>query len=179
MLRLPDEFTMPQCLLDVEEVSACYEIATFLYEKYLAEIFKIEREIHSDTAQSFGLEHFEKMLGIVPGESDTIAERQFRVQVIETVIDVLSFDRLERLVEKIGGEGSSVFYDKETKTLTVKCALTSQKMFSILKKTVEDFVPVDVKTNCILLFNSFSLFKNKTFAQMKNKTFTQIKSEVL
>lgn len=179
MLQLPDKYLMPDCLTDIKEVSACYEISLFLLEKYFEAFARLERETHSDTAKEIGLEHFEKMLGIVPGASDTTEERRFRVQIVETVTDVLSFERLERLVKKIAGEGSSVTYDSDTKKLTVKCALTSQKMFSLLKKTIEGFVPMDVTAECILLFNRFSDLGDKTFAQLKNKTFNENKRTVL
>lgn len=179
MLQLPDKYLMPDCLTDIKEVSACYEISLFLLNEYFDALARLERETHADTAKETGLEHFEKMLKITPGETDTIEERRFRVQIAQTVSDILDFKSLERLVGIIGGAGSSVTYNGALRKLTVKCALTNQKMFSLLKKTVDDFVPIDVETECILLFNRFSDFKEKTFAQLKNKTFNENKRTVL
>lgn len=170
---------MPPCMTAIPEINGCYEIAEYMRELYCEDLERLEKELHTDTASEIGISHREKMLKITPGETDTIEERRFRVQIVEMVIDVLDEKNLRKLVKQIGGEESSITIDKANRHVSVKCSLTSAKMFSLMKKIVEEYIPVTFTSDFTLLYNSYEAFAGMTYEQLGQKTWEELRSEIL
>ncbi|MCM1364715.1 MAG: YmfQ family protein [Faecalibacterium sp.] len=177
MSRLHD-YSMPPCMTAIPEVNACYKIAAEMQQIFEDDLERLEKELHTDTASALGISHREKMLNITPAPTDTIEERRFRVQIAETVIDILNEKNLKALVKKIGGEESFISIDRKEKKVTVRCSLTSAKMFSVMKKTVEDYIPVTFAADFSLLYNSYNAYRNETFENLSTKTWDEIRNEV-
>ncbi len=163
----------------IPEIRFCNSLAEKWVSFFLEKLMELDKEIHPETASEEGLSRFEKMVGITPRETDTTEERRFRVTVARKVIDVLNVRNIIDLIEDLTHGDCRVIIDKAAQTVTVKVGLTSKKMFSLVEKTVRDYIPVDMRADVIQMYNRYIDYAGKTYAELSEKTFKQLKEEVL
>lgn len=173
------DYEMPDVLLEIPEVRACFQLAGMAAEFFTEKLQELSKEMHPDTASEEGLSRFEKMVGITPRETDTTEERRFRVTVARKVIDVLNARNLIDLIEDLTRGDCRVIIDKAAQTVTVKVGLTSKKMFTLVEKTVRDYIPVDMRAEVLQMYNRYVDYNGKTYAELSDKTFKQLKEEVI
>ena len=122
------------------------------------------------TAGETAIARYEKIFGITPMDTDTLAERRFKV------LAKINAQQLETLC---GADGYKLELDGGKYTLTVKVALTAKRNQQAVEELLADIVPANMVCTTSLLYNTWEQIKKLTWGELKKITWREIKEEVL
>lgn len=132
------------------------------------------------TAGETAIARYEKIFGITPMDTDTLAERRFKVLAKINAQLPFSVRRLRQQLATLCGEdryklevGGGVY------TLTVKVALTAKRNQQAVEELLADIVPANMVCTTSLLYNQHADLTRFTHAQLALLTHFEIREEVL
>lgn len=133
-----------------------------------------------ETAGERGLARYEKIFGITPMDTDTLAERRFKVLAKINAQLPFSVRRLRQQLETLcGADGYKLEVNGAVYTLTVKVALTAKRNQQAVEELLADIVPANMVCTTSLLYNTWEQIKKLTWGELKKLTWREIKEEVL
>ena len=132
------------------------------------------------TAGETAIARYEKIFGITPMDTDTLAERRFMVLAKINAQLPFSVRRLRQQLETLcGADGYKLELDGDRYTLTVKVALTAKRNQQAVEELLADVVPANMVCTTSLLYNQHSDLTRFTHAQLAALTHFAIREEVL
>ena len=127
-----------------------------------------------------GIARYEKIFKITPMDTDTLAERRFKVLAKINAQLPFSVRRLRQQLETLcGADGYKLELDGDRYTLTVKVALTAKRNQQAVEELLADIVPANMVCTTSLLYNTWEQIKKLTWGELKKLTWREIKEEVL
>ena len=132
------------------------------------------------TAGETAIARYEKIFGITPMDTDTLAERRFKVLAKINAQLPFSVRRLrQQLATLCGADGYKLELDGDRYTLTVKVALTAKRNQQAVEELLADIVPANMVCTTSLLYNQHADLTRFTHAQLAALTHFAIREEVL
>ena len=132
------------------------------------------------TAGETAIARYEKIFGITPMDTDTLAERRFKVLAKINAQLPFSVRRLRQQLETLcGADGYKLELDGDKYTLTVKVALTAKRNQQAVEELLADIVPANMVCTTSLLYNQHADLTRFTHAQLALLTHFEIREEVL
>ncbi len=132
------------------------------------------------TAGETAIARYEKIFGITPMDTDTLAERRFKVLAKINAQLPFSVRRLRQQLETLcGADGYKLELDGGKYTLTVKVALTAKRNQQAVEELLADIVPANMVCTTSLLYNQHADLTRFTHAQLALLTHFEIREEVL
>lgn len=132
------------------------------------------------TAGEYAIQRYEKIFGITPMDTDTLAERRFKVLTRINTQLPFSVRRLrQQLATLCGADGYRMEIDGGKYTLTVKVALTAKRNQQAVEELLADIVPANMVCTTSLLYNQHADLTRFTHAQLALLTHFEIREEVL
>ena len=132
------------------------------------------------TAGETAIARYEKIFGITPMDTDTLAERRFKVLAKINAQLPFSVRRLrQQLATLCGADGYKLELDGGKYTLTVKVALTAKRNQQAVEELLADIVPANMVCTTSLLYNQHADLTRFTHAQLALLTHFEIREEVL
>lgn len=132
------------------------------------------------TAGETAIARYEKIFGITPMDTDTLAERRFKVLAKINAQLPFSVRRLRQQLETLcGADGYKLELDGDRYTLTVKVALTAKRNQQAVEELLADIVPANMVCTTSLLYNQHADLTRFTHAQLAALTHFAIREEVL
>ena len=132
------------------------------------------------TAGETAIARYEKIFGITPMDTDTLAERRFKVLAKINAQLPFSVRRLRQQLETLcGADGYKLELDGGKYTLTVKVALTAKRNQQAVEELLADIVPANMVCTTSLLYNQHADLTRFTHAQLAALTHFAIREEVL
>lgn len=132
------------------------------------------------TAGETAIARYEKIFGITPMDTDTLAERRFKVLAKINAQLPFSVRRLrQQLATLCGDDGYKLELDGGRYTLTVKVALTAKRNHQAAEELLANIVPANMVCTCSLLYNQHADLTRFTHAQLALLTHFAIREEVL
>ena len=132
------------------------------------------------TAGETAIARYEKIFGITPMDTDTLAERRFKVLAKINAQLPFSVRRLRQQLETLcGADGYKLELDGDRYTLTVKVALTAKRNQQAVEELLADIVPANMICTTSLLYNQHADLTRFTHAQLALLTHFEIREEVL
>lgn len=172
-------YDLPEILNRIPEIGLIFRITLEEAERFIENLNKIEREIHTDTATNEGLERKEKMYGLQKRDTDTLEERRKRIEIFEKTTDYYSFGNISQLIKEIAGAESEIIrladYSGFYTELLIKLPVSSEKTIVDIKNKIEKMLPVTMELQIALLFNRFSYFSEKTWSEINGMTYNEAK----
>lgn len=171
---------LPTVLREFEEFKQIMTVEQKQINDLWDGIYGILNEAFIDTAEDIGLKRWEIILNITPLDTDTKEVRRMRIQA-KLIEDVpYTWHNLKKMLGSLCGEnGYTAELKSEEYTLVIKVALTSKKMKDEVAKMADRVVPADIILNIDLMYNTYDLLKQITWAQATEKTYKQLRDEVL
>lgn len=172
--------TYPQHLQNIQEFKAISKATDYQINKLNDRLDEMRDNLLISTSRESGIAYREKILGIVPGEMDTLEERRYRVLLQwydsypYTEIDIRR--RLNRIC---GAEEYVLNIDKMKNTLECLVELTSSKMLDSVKKMLERIVSLNVSIEVGLRYNQFESLRGRTWQEVSTHTWEEKKNEVM
>ena len=132
------------------------------------------------TAGETAIARYEKIFGITPMDTDTLAERRLKVLAKINAQLPFSVRRLRQQLETLcGADGYMMEIDCGKYTLTVKVALTAKRNQQAVEELLADIVPANMVCTTSLLYNQHADLTRFTHAQLALLTHFDIREEVL
>ena len=132
------------------------------------------------TAGETAIARYERIFGITPMDTDTLAERRFKVLAKINAQLPFSVRRLRQQLETLcGADGYKLELDGDRYTLTVKVALTAKRNQQAVEELLADIVPANMVCTTSLLYNQHADLTRFTHAQLALLTHFEIREEVL
>lgn len=123
---------------------------------------------------------YERIFGITPMDTDTLAERRFKVLAKINAQLPFSVRRLRQQLETLcGADGYKLELDSGKYALTVKVALTAKRNQQAVEELLADIVPANMVCTTSLLYNQHADLTRFTHAQLALLTHFEIREEVL
>ena len=133
------------------------------------------------TADEYSISRYEKMLNIYPEETDSLELRRLRVQnkwsnAIPYTIRTLN----KKISELCGADGYNLELDYDRSEITIIISLKSKQMKDEVEFIADNMIPVNLKLNVILLYNTNRTVKNskKTNAELRAYTHHEIREHL-
>jgi hypothetical protein len=144
-----------------------------------AEIAALEGNIHILTSDERGIARRERVLGIIPLDTDTLQERAYKVLVkwYDTYPYTLR-DLAARLDRLCGKDAYEIIYDKADKFLQCLIELKSKKMVAAINDLLESIVPLDVAFQTRLRYRTWDSFPGMTWAGFEGMTWYEMATQV-
>ena len=134
-----------------------------------------------DTLTVEGCIRWEKLLGISPKASDTLADRRFAILTkINGDLPYTWNSLLKKLNTLCEGDNEiTMTYDNDNFILSVKVALTSKKHLNEVADLLERIVPANIIYDCDLKYNTYQMLRDYTHQALQAYTHEQLRNEVL
>lgn len=130
--------------------------------------------------RSFGLERYEKILGITPLPSDTTEDRRLRILTLINGDTPYTFDRIYRKLVFLCGEGNvNMDYTKEIYTLRVMLQLRAKNQFDTVYRMLKRMLPCNISLICLLAYNRHMDLGRLTHKQLAAFNHRMLFEEVL
>lgn len=153
------------CKTEETEISNLWDgTARVLDEQYL------------ETMSEYGVGRTEKMLGITPFDTDTLADRKFRIKAWSNSDLPYTIRALERMLSALCGEDYTLTLTGYE--MTVKMGLGVHKQYNEVEKLLERVVPANIKITVELLYNTHEMLSEYTHAQLAAYTHGELRTEV-
>lgn len=132
------------------------------------------------SANNDGIARYEKMIGIIPLDSDSLEDRQFRVFTKYNQQVPYTEKSLRSLLDTlIGKDGYTFNMDYQKQTLVLRVAIAQKSMYKTVETLLEECVPLNITLEMSLLYNQYSLLERFTHEQLEQFTHEQMREEVL
>lgn len=132
-----------------------------------------------ETADEYGIERFEKMMGIYPEEGADLETRRFEVSVKWNDKLPYTEETLNNLLLVLCGEnGYGLTMDYDNYKLIVKLALENEHNFDEVAEMLDRVVPANLVT-FITLFNNHTILNGFTHEYLSQYTYRNLREDVL
>ncbi|MGE6602581.1 putative phage tail protein [Lysinibacillus fusiformis] len=132
------------------------------------------------TLDERGASRYEKMLGLVAGESETLETRRFRILSRYQEQAPYSYPVLKQLLDSLLGEGKyELTRSTSEKWVRVKLELTVSRQFEIVEVLLERVTPQNMLLYVEVRYNQHSTLARFTHAQLAAYTHKHLREEVL
>ena len=175
---MPDVY--PEHILQMKEFKAISAATDKQIEKLNKRINEMRDDLLISTSQESGIVYREKILKIVPLDTDTLEDRRYKVLLKwYDTYPYTEFDLRKRL-DRICGVGQYILkIDKVKNTLSCLVELTSRKMLNSVRDLLEDIVSLNVSMGVGLRYNQWSTLANKKWQEVSAFTWEEKKNEVI
>ncbi len=130
------------------------------------------------TADETGISRFEKMLGIVPIDGDTVASRRLRLQTKWITAKPFTMKKLHQILTGLcGADGYALELDGFSMTVKVNLAVRTQ--IGIVTEMLRHIIPANIALTVTLLYNTWEMFESDTWNQVGEHTWAFLKEGVL
>lgn len=171
---------LPTILREFEEFKENMRVEQKQVDKLWDMIYGIMNEAFVDTAESTGLKRWESILNITPLDTDSVEVRRMRIHAKMLEDAPYTWNSFKQMLTSLCGEnGYTAELKNKEYTLVIKVALTSKKMKDEVAKMADRVVPAEIILDIDLMYNTYDLLKQITWAQATEKTYKQLRDEVL
>lgn len=171
---------LPSILSDYKE----YKVISDAISPELNLLWKAIEDTKNDqwinSATENGVKRREKMLKIIPKDTDTLDDRKFRLSARE--IDKLpyTYKILDRKLRTLcGPDGYTLDVDYNNFIIKVRVDLTSKKAYDEVELLLDKMVPENMIIDLSLLYNPNSVLSGFTHRKLSRYTHKQLREEVL
>jgi len=133
-----------------------------------------------DSSSEEGVQRWERMMNILPGASETLAERKARIYARWNNELPYTYRKLEEYLERVCGHGKySIDLNAGTYTIDIKIAIESKSVFDAVTEILKKMIPANMNGNVIIKWNTHSILSVYTHSALHSYTHTQLREEVL
>lgn len=166
---------LPKYITEYKEIKNILNIEISMLLKLNSDINSIEKELFLETADGYGINRIEKILGIISSSEESIDYRKFRIKSIMLGIHQALKDTLSSLIPN---NDYTLNYEINTMTMTLRLPVANEMYLSSVIDMLENTIPLNIKLDCSIAYTPHSKIKNYTYGQLKSYTHKYIKEEL-
>ena len=170
---------LPPVMQEYEEIEQICNAEQFSKEKLWQNLEKTFNECHIATQSKKGAERWEKTLGIVPKNTDSLEVRNLRILAKLHEDLPYTYRTFKRMLSGLtGGEDAYILtIDNDLYSVSIKVALKSKELMHEIDVLADRVVPAHMILITELMYNTHRMIHdaNKTHADLSNYTHKQIR----
>lgn len=141
---------------------------------------KILRNAFIETSDVEGIERFERILHIIPGEGENLELRRSRASMRWNERIPYTHPTLVKCLNASLGENNYDMYsDEEHYCILVHLKLNVADRVGVVEELIRRMSPEDICYKVLLIYNTHAVLHKFTHAQLHSYTHRQLKEEVL
>ena len=170
-------YEVPDILGNIREIAIFWRVMLAEVAKLEAAFALAEREIHADTAESFGLDRWEQIYQMTQTNGYSTQERRARLAAWMEEIAEYSLPQIEAFIRRNGGADSEILLQRENgrAVLLVRLALTSMNNTQDMIRRLRELLPAGVLLEVEVLYRSFASYDGTTFDDHAALTWAQLR----
>lgn len=170
---------LPLYLQQVKELNEIGNVADDFLKLLLDNENIILQEAFVETAQTYGLDKMENMLGIVNWDSDAEIRRK-KILTRLRGDTPYTFERVYAKLKAVCGENNVVMkYGNKPYTLVVKIGIKGKDYINIVREYLQQVIPANISLDCSIAYNTHSSVSTYTHEYLHGFKNSSIKEEVI
>jgi hypothetical protein len=132
------------------------------------------------SCSGFGLERYEKMLGITALSGDSVEDRRLRILAALNGETPYTFEAVYNKLVLLCGEGNVFMeYAQDSYTLRVMLQLDAKNKYDTVIKMLREMLPCNIALICLLAYNRHSTLGGFTHSTLSGYTHRELIDEVI
>jgi hypothetical protein len=168
---------IPEVLNNIPEIREIYKLSEKLMSKYMDDVQAVHDDIFIETSTEYGIARREKILGIVPLDTDNLEDRKLRVQSRLHEMHPYTFNSLKRRLTELCGDEVIVEEDTKNMILHVKVPLSRSNQYDVVKSLLEKIVPMNMYIELSYRFYHYRELREKTWRQLAGSTWEEARNK--
>ena len=171
---------LPENMKSMVEFIEIAEAEQKTKEQLWQDVYNMFAQGYVSTETELGASRWEKTLGIVPKDTDSIEIRNFRIRGRLLRDLPYTYRTLKKMLAGICGEkGYSISMDVDVSAIEIKVALKSKEYKEEVRALADDVIPAHMLLIVTLLYNTHRMIRHaqKTNVELKQYTHVQIKEQ--
>lgn len=170
----------PSIFKTVREYKALAEIEDFEISRLDARLIDVLDNQFVVSMNEAGCTRMEKILSIRKQDTDTLAERRFRILSVLNSQLPYSYRNIEKQIRSLCGDNNyTMSLDKENYKVIVRVALTAKKNVQAVSEMLDDTLPCNLIMEVSLLYNTYEMLQGRTYGEIARYTYQQLREEEL
>ena len=171
---------IPSNILDIPEITRIHKVSADIMEELNQEISDTHDNIFITDATEDGIARREKILNLLPLDTDTLDDRRFRVLINWYDTYPYTVNDLKKRLNIMMGVGQyELTISNVNKTVKCLVELTSKKMKDSALALLEKIIPLNMTLSVTLRYNQWLDYSAITWGEMATKTWLEAREEVL
>lgn len=171
---------LPEIMKGFAEFVEIAEAEQKTKEQLWEDVYNMFSQGYVSTETEDGASRWEKTLGIVPKDTDSIEVRNFRIRG-KLLRDLpYTYRTFRKMLNGICGEnGYSINMDVDTASIEIKVALKNKEFKDEVNILAEDVIPAHILLSVILMYNTHRMITKagKTHKELSQYTHKQIREQ--
>ena len=170
-------FDAPEIIRSIPDIKKIYEINADQETMLDASVNALFDDIFLETMDETKTARWEKMLSIIPLDTDTLSERRFRIQT--RVLERMPYTHrvILRKLQTLCPGGVDWTVDTEKQLIIVRVALASKNMRADVDELLDNVLPLNMEYTLIILYNTYAMLAKHTNGNLKQFTHQQMRDD--
>lgn len=172
-------FDAPEIIRSIPDIKKIYEINADQEGVLDASVNALFDDIFLETMDETKTARWEKMLSIIPLDTDTLSERRFRIQTRVLERMPYTYRVILRKLQTLCPGGVDWTVDTEIQSIIVRVALASKNMRADVDELLDNVLPLNMEYTLIILYNTYAMLKRHTNGNLKQFTHQQMRDDTV
>lgn len=166
---------LPSFMAEFKELTAALEAENPEFALAWNAADRVLQNEFIESADKYGISRFEKMLNIVPYDTDSLEDRRLRVLTIYNKNITCTQKALENMLDSLCGKGKYKLVNlAQIYTVSVKVALTSMSQKNSVEEFLKQILPCNMIFNISLISSTWMDVKQFTWKEASPLTWEQL-----
>lgn len=170
-------FDAPEIIRSIPDIKKIYEINADQETMLDASVNALFDDIFLETMDETKTARWEKMLSIIPLDTDTLSERRFRIQTRVLERMPYTYRVILRKLQTLCPGGVDWTVDTEKQLIIVRVALASKNMRADVDELLDNVLPLNMEYTLIILYNTYAMLAKHTNGNLKQFTYQQMRDD--
>lgn len=170
-------FDAPEIIRSIPDIKKIYEINEDQEAVLDASVNALFDDIFLETMDETKTARWEKMLFIIPLDTDTLSERRFRIQTRVLERMPYTYRVILRKLQTLCPDGVDWTVDTEKQLIIVRVALASKNMRADVNELLDNVLPLNMEYTLIILYNTYAMLAKHTNGNLKQFTHQQMRDD--
>lgn len=170
-------FDAPEIIRSIPDIKKIYEINANQEAMLDASVNALFDDIFLETMDETKTVRWEKMLSIIPLDTDTLSERRFRIQTRVLERMPYTYRVILRKLQTLCPGGVDWTVDTGKQLIIVRVALASKNMRADVDELLDNVLPLNMEYTLIILYNTYAMLAKHTNGNLKQFTHQQMRDD--
>lgn len=170
-------FDAPEIIRSIPDIKKIYEINADQEAVLDASVNALFDDIFLETMDETKTARWEKMLSIIPLDTDTLSERRFRIQTRVLERMPYTYRVILRKLQTLCPGGVDWTVDTEKQLIIVRVALASKNMRADVDELLDNVLPLNMEYTLIILYNTYAMLAKHANGNLKQFTHQQMRDD--